>query len=183
MSINHIIYELKNHFKERPIKIAELGVLKGETIPIFFNNLNVKEYIGVDLFDCYEDNNQDGSYKLMKENGDNIYNSLNKLYNNNANIRFERGFTNKVVDKFNDKYFDLIFIDAGHEYPQVSEDIRLWYPKMKDNGIFSGDDYFYPTVKKAVNEFIDMHNFKLYNSKEKNPDPTHNDYWSWYVFT
>ena len=64
---------MKNHFKERPIKIAELGVLRGETIPIFFNNLNVKEYIGVDLFDCYEDNNQDGSYKLMKENGVILY--------------------------------------------------------------------------------------------------------------
>tara|TARA_B100000965_G_C19009934_1_gene506259 strand:- start:198 stop:437 length:240 start_codon:yes stop_codon:yes gene_type:complete len=63
MSINHIIYELKNHFKERPIKIAELGVLRGETIPIILNNFNVKEYIGVDLFDCYEDN-KDGSFKL-----------------------------------------------------------------------------------------------------------------------
>lgn len=182
MSIKHIIPELKQHFKDRPIKIAELGVLKGESIPLFLNNFNVGEYTGVDLFECYEENKEDGSYMLMKNKGQEIFNSLSTIYRNNSNIKFEIGFTHKVVKKFDDEYFDLIFIDAGHKYPQVSRDIKLWYPKMKKNGIFSGDDYFYPPVKKAVHEFIDSHNFKLYNSKTKNPDPIVNDYWSWYVY-
>ena len=59
MSIKHILNEVQQHFKNRPIKIAELGVLHGEGIPLYMNYLNVEKYVGVDLFDCYEDN-QDG---------------------------------------------------------------------------------------------------------------------------
>jgi predicted O-methyltransferase YrrM len=182
MSINHIIPELKKHFRDRPIKIAELGVLRGQSIPIFLNNFNIEEYVGVDLFDCYEEN-KDGSYELMKTQGSMIYNSLELMYQNNSNIKFKIGLTNKVVQEFENKYFDLIFIDAGHEYPQVSQDIELWYPKMKKNGVFSGDDYFYPPVKKSVHEFINKHDIKLHNSIQKNPDANVNDYWSWYIFT
>ena len=182
MSVNHIIKEIKQHFGDRPIKIAELGVLMGESIPIFMENLNIQEYIGVDLFDNYEENNKDGSYELMKNHGSDIYNNLCNQYKEN-NIIFKKGYTDKVVSEFSDEYFDLIFIDAGHEYPQVYQDINLWYPKMKKNGIFSGDDYFYPPVKKTVNEFTVKHNIKLFNSEQKNPDLIMNDYWSWYVFT
>jgi len=182
MSIKHIIPELKAHFGDRQIKIAELGVLMGESIPIFLNNLNVEKYVGVDLFEPYEEN-KDGSYELMKHKGDTIYNELLNKYLNYKNIIIEKGYTDKVVEKYNDNYFDLIFIDAGHEYQQVSNDINLWYPKMKKLGIFSGDDYFYPPVKKSIHEFISKHNIKLYNSKNKNPDTNLNDYWSWYIFT
>ncbi len=182
MSIKRILPELKKHFGNKPIKIAELGVLRGESIPIFLNNFNVEQYVGVDLFDCYEEN-MDGSYELMKNNGLMIYNNLKLAYHDNSNVKFEIGFTNKVVHEFENEYFDLIFIDAGHEYPQVSQDIKLWYPKMKKNGVFAGDDYFYPPVKKSVQEFINKHNIKLHNSNQKNPDPIVNDYWSWYVFT
>lgn len=182
MSINHIISELKSHFGNRPVKVAELGILRGESIPIFLKNLNVIEYNGVDLFDCYEEN-KDGSYQLMKNQGSDIYNMLSLKYKNHSNVKFHVGFTNNVVNKFENEYFDLIFIDAGHEYPQVSQDINQWFPKMKNNGIFSGDDYFYPPVKKAVLEFSNKHNLKLNYSKQKNPDTSMNDYWSWYVFT
>ena len=178
MSIKHIINEIALHFDNRPIKIAELGVLHGESIPIFLNKLNVEEYRGIDLFNCYEEN-KDGSYHLMKEHGQDIYNYISKKYSNNSNVKLDVGYTHEVVNKFNDEYFDLIFIDAGHEYPQVSKDIELWYPKMKKNGIFSGDDYHYPPVKKSVDEFVEKNKLKLYNSKMKN----HDEYWSWYVFT
>lgn len=182
MSIKHILPELKKHFQDKPIKIAELGVLKGESIPLFLNNFNVKEYRGVDLFDCY-DENKDGSYELMKKQGNKIYINLSNKYKNNTNVHFDIGFTHEVVNNFKNEYFDLIFIDAGHEYPQVSQDINLWYPKMKKNGIFAGDDYFYPPVKKAVKEFVVKYDIKLHNSSHKNPDPILNDYWSWYIFT
>ena len=54
---------------------------------------------------------------------------------------------------------------------------------MKSKGLFCGDDYFYPPVKQAIHEFISKHEFKLYNSVNKNPDPEHNDYWTWYIKT
>ena len=76
------------------------------------------------------------------------------------------------------KMVDLIFIDAGHETPQVTEDIKLWYPKINSNGFFSGDDYFYPPVRKAVNDFVNETGNELYNSRGTN---NNHGPWSWYI--
>ncbi len=39
-----------------------------------------------------------------------------------------------------DNAFDLIFIDAGHCYTSIREDIDLWLPKLKSGGIICGHD-------------------------------------------
>lgn len=49
---------------------------------------------------------------------------------------------------------DFVFIDAGHSYASVKQDIESWLPKIKTGGILAGHDYTdaWPGVKKAVNE-------------------------------
>lgn len=54
---------------------------------------------------------------------------------------------------------DFLFIDAGHMYEDVKEDLNLWHPLVVENGIISGHDYWHgpdnsawPGVKKAVDE-------------------------------
>ena len=49
MSINLILKNIKNHFGDRKIKVAELGVLHGHGITLLLNNLNIEEYHGIDL--------------------------------------------------------------------------------------------------------------------------------------
>jgi predicted O-methyltransferase YrrM len=59
--------------------------------------------------------------------------------------------------KFNDCYFDFIFIDASHRYEETKADIRLWYHKLKVGGIIAGHDYTGPEnpgVKQAVDEVV-----------------------------
>lgn len=180
MSIKHIMGDLRHHFNKKQIKVAELGILHGEGIPLFLNNLNIEEYHGIDLFSNYEEN-KDGSYDLMKNQGDSIYNGLKNKYKSDKRVNIHKGWTHEIVKNFENDYFDLVFIDAGHEYPQVSKDIELWYPKVKKGGIFSGDDYFYPPVSKSVHEFVDKHGYTLFNSKSRNPDPNFNNFWSWYI--
>jgi len=55
--------------------------------------------------------------------------------------------------------FDLIFIDAGHEYKDVMTDITNWLPKLKKGGIMAFHDYAnpdYPGVQKAVEEKFEI---------------------------
>jgi hypothetical protein len=181
MSIKHIMPEIKNYFKDQSLIVAELGILHGEGIPVFFDNLNINRYYGVDAFINYEEN-KDGSYQLMKNHGNTIYTNIKEKYKTTDKINIIKGFTSTVVNDFEDNFFDLVFIDAGHEYEQVSSDIKLWHNKVKENGILSGDDYFYPPVKRAVHEFIEKHDYKLYTSINKNPDKNYNYPWSWYIF-
>lgn len=53
--------------------------------------------------------------------------------------------------------FDVIFIDADHDYEKVKTDILTWRPLLNDRGVLCGHDYEredWPGVKKAVKELI-----------------------------
>lgn len=47
---------------------------------------------------------------------------------------------------------DMLFIDADHSYQAVKQDIEDWLPKIKENGIIAGHDFFREGVQKAVME-------------------------------
>ncbi len=48
------------------------------------------------------------------------------------------------------KKAEMIFIDAGHEYEEIKQDLELWEPKATK--LLCGHDYQFPGVKKAVVE-------------------------------
>jgi predicted O-methyltransferase YrrM len=49
-----------------------------------------------------------------------------------------------------DNSLDFIFIDGDHTTDAVLQDIRDYYPKLKDTGIMLGHDYSWDTVRLAV---------------------------------
>lgn len=58
---------------------------------------------------------------------------------------------------FPDNYFDFVFIDASHKYELTKADIRLWYHKIKENGILAGHDMNQnegKEVHRAITEVI-----------------------------
>ncbi len=62
------------------------------------------------------------------------------------------------------------FVDAGHGYSTVKEDIKLWLELVcPEDGIIAGHDYF-DGVYKAVNEIFKDENRKVYRKTS-----------SWYV--
>lgn len=77
----------------------------------------------------------------------------------------EKNLTGVLVGKswdlartFADKAVYFCFIDAGHSYNAVKLDLEAWYPKMRDDGIFCGHDWYSgPGVRKAVIEFAEKH--------------------------
>ena len=48
----------------------------------------------------------------------------------------------EASNKFNDNYFDFIFLDASHDKNQIKSEILSWLPKLKVGGILAGHDYY-----------------------------------------
>lgn len=70
---------------------------------------------------------------------------------------------------FENEYFDFIYIDAGHSYCDVYNDLSCWHPKLKTGGLMCGDDYLIchnPTeghygVVQASERFCSQNNIDL----------------------
>ena len=75
--------------------------------------------------------------------------------------------------KVEDKSLDFIFIDSYCSFEQAKDDIKVWYPKVKDGGIFAGHDWNIQLIQLAVMKFRESQNIKSRMS-------TYNDTWIWY---
>jgi predicted O-methyltransferase YrrM len=53
---------------------------------------------------------------------------------------------------------DLVFIDARHDHDSVLEDIRLWWPLVKEGGILAGHDFNHkwPGIERAIAESFNL---------------------------
>lgn len=59
---------------------------------------------------------------------------------------------------------ELVYIDASHEYQDVLDDLRHYWPLVRPGGILFGDDYgdpAWPGVRKAVDRFTLKHGLCL----------------------
>jgi hypothetical protein len=55
-----------------------------------------------------------------------------------------KGTSVEMAKTFADEFFDMVYIDANHEYSFVVADIAAWLPKVKKKGgIIAGHDYEY----------------------------------------
>eukprot|EP01041_Mallomonas_annulata_P009460 gene9460-19644_t len=57
------------------------------------------------------------------------------------NVTVCRNLTTICAQRFRDKYFDFIYVDARHDYKGVLQDITDWWPKLSQGGIMAGHDY------------------------------------------
>jgi hypothetical protein len=65
-----------------------------------------------------------------------------------------------VVDTFQNKSIDFLYIDGNHEFDHVMQDMIRWIPKVKERGIIAIHDYcafWWGGVIQAVNAFTSAH--------------------------
>ena len=58
---------------------------------------------------------------------------------------------------------DYVFLDGGHDYETVINDLNNCVQVLNNSGTVLCDDYnlsYAPGVKKAVDEFVKQYNFK-----------------------
>ena len=91
-----------------------------------------------------------------------VYNDFLSTKEINPNIIECKKNSNDFVKEIQDETFDMIYIDADHQYHSVKNDISSWFSKVKPGGILCGHDYFMDDVKRAVDEFFGKQNIKYF---------------------
>jgi hypothetical protein len=72
----------------------------------------------------------------------------------------------QAADNFVDESVDFCYVDAGHSYEAVTNDLTAWWPKLRPGSMFAGDDYTkgYPGVQQAVWDFFSSQKIKVSRS-------------------
>ena len=138
-------------YKDEKIKIAEIGVYQGRGTSIW-NTILINEgidyeYKAIDHFNGSSEHDKTLKYyDIALKNLKPILNRIEVIKNDSVS----------ESKKYDNGYFDIVYIDASHEYESVIKDIKHWLPKVKKGGIICGDDYVggWPGVIKAVNEIF-----------------------------
>lgn len=87
-------------------------------------------------------------------------------------ITIFEGDSREMIHKVKDNYYDIVFIDGGHEYDIVKSDIENGFKKLKPRGImvlddFSGgaDAYEKFNIKNATPEMIEKDTWSFNGEK------------------
>ena len=142
---------LSNFNPDQKLIIAEIGVYQGRGTAmwntILINNNISYDYSAIDHFLGSDEHSKEVDYygetlKNLQPIADKV-----KIIKNNSLDESQN---------YEDNYFDIVYIDASHDYTSVKKDIIAWLPKVKEGGIICGDDYVsgWPGVIQAVNEIF-----------------------------
>lgn len=131
------------------------------------------------LMDCWqEQENYDDGANVSNKEQEALYHAVLTKFNNNNRVEVIRDFSPQGASRFQDNYFNFIYIDADHSYNAVKKDLEAWYPKLKKGGVFSGHDYGMDGywdkwgikgefgVTKAVTEFAEKNKLTIFNTRE-----------------
>jgi hypothetical protein len=60
-----------------------------------------------------------------------------------ARARIVRALSDEASRLFSDGQFDFVYLDGDHSYRSCRADLELWWPKVKQGGLFCGHDYLH----------------------------------------
>lgn len=144
---------LTEHFNDKDIVGAEIGVCLAATTELFMKNVpNIVKYYAIDNYPIYVDWNggdlNKERQKLIKEYAFNVL----KPYSNKIEFIYED--SSSFSEKLQDETLDFIFIDGDHSYEGFIRDLKNYYCKVKKGGIVSGDDISISNIAKGLNDFF-----------------------------
>lgn len=147
---------LKNLILDKKIKkIVEVGVCRGALCRSLLKNCGdvIEEYWAIDPW-VHMGAGHGKSSRYTDERWETLYLRNCGRMLKHPQLHIIRSRSEDAVSVFDDGYFNLVYLDANHNYEGISLDIKLWMPKVRKGGIFAGHDYYKKTtgVYNAVQE-------------------------------
>ena len=168
--------------KNKPKVFLEVGVFHGVTARnvcelLFELNGNNFQYIGLDLFEESDENkseiipntNFSNPFKqiyfkyIKRQNPYSIEAVKDLLIKFKDNVNLIKGNSNNILKKIDMTKIDYVFLDGGHDYNTVKNDLDCCSEVINNDGTILCDDYnlsYAPGVKKAIDEYVENNNYK-----------------------
>ena len=167
---------------KKPKNFLEIGVFHGVTARnvcelLYSIHGNDFKYVGLDLFG---ENNENVNEVIPNTK---FNNPLKKIYFEyilrqdpysleavtyllkkfKNNIHLVKGNSNNLLKKIDMSQIDYVFLDGGHAYETVKNDLHYSKAVLDNNGTILCDDYNFgsaPGVKQAIDEFVTENSLK-----------------------
>jgi|TARA_B110000914_G_C15308566_1_gene374529 predicted O-methyltransferase YrrM len=175
-------YFLNEIASKKPKTFLEIGVFHGVTarnvceLLYSIHKLDFK-YVGLDLFSENDENAAEIIpntkfnnplkkiyFKYILRQDPYSISAVEKLLEKfKKNIHLIKGNSNQLLKKMDMSKIDYVFLDGGHAYETVKNDLIYSYPVLKNGGTILCDDYnlsYAPGVKQAIDEYIDIKDLK-----------------------
>ena len=174
-----------DHIKKfKPRNFLEIGVFHGVTSRnvcelLYLLHGNKFKFTGIDLFLNDTDISKDEYppktkfsnplkniyYQyLIKLDPYSLQSVLKLLKKFRKNVNIIKGNSNQILKEINLKHIDYVFLDGGHKYETIKQDLDNLTHIIDRNGLILCDDYnlsYAPGVKKAIDEYVLNKNFNL----------------------
>ena len=184
-------------YQKKPKNFLEIGVFHGVTsrnVCDLLQKINGNDFTftGVDLFTTESETIKDEIipqtkfsnpfktiyYKYIIRLDPYSKESVEKLLSKyKENINIIKGNSNKVLKEISLEKFDYVFLDGGHKYETVINDLKYLTTIINNGGVVLCDDYdltYAPGVKKAIDEYVLLNNFNLKIIKSRFAEITKN---------
>jgi len=153
-----------NNYKTEPINYLEIGAFYGANLISVAKTYGLHSDSKLYCIDPWEDYMEYPEYKNEQTN---IYNTFIKNVENSGEkdkIIVKRSYSNLEILKFDDNFFDIIYIDGNHEPEYVLEDAVLSFRKLKKDGIIIFDDYGWggpDLTQRGIDSFLNGYHKRI----------------------
>lgn len=134
--------------------ICEVGSWKGRSTHALLSGCKQGTVTAVDTFKGSA--GEDWAHREAKQEGDPIFTQFIANVGKFNHLEVHRATSLEAASAYPDKCFDMVFIDADHNYEAVKADIKAWLPKARL--LIAGHDYIeeWSGVKRAIHETVGL---------------------------
>jgi hypothetical protein len=127
---------------EKGLAICEIGVGLGGFSRFLLDHMKPSRFVAIDLFDLHTKPDVWGRTpdEVFADRTHREFYEASFAYARDI-MEVEQGLSHECIARFADRCFDILYVDAGHSYDDVSRDAAAGACKVKPDGLLVFNDY------------------------------------------
>lgn len=131
---------------------AEIGVLKGKTLRALLEAVDGLHMVAVDMWQRQPASIEDGAETYDRYDLAECERRVEAIATSHpGRVRIIKADSVHAARMVDDASLDFVFIDAAHTTAATVANIRAWTPKVRAGGQIVGHDWWWASVRNALN--------------------------------